>query len=111
QEYRLGAEIAGRGWLDYVQGVTQALGRAGHLVRGFDLRIESAVPLGSGLSSSAALEVALLRALREAFALRLDDREIALLGQRAENDFVGAPVGVMDQMAASLGDEQWALFL
>jgi galactokinase len=111
EEYRLGEEKPGRGWLDYVQGVTQVLRLAGHKLGGFDLRVESDVPLGSGLSSSAALEISLLRALREAFGLRLDDVEIALLGQKAENDFVGAPVGVMDQMASSLADERRALFL
>jgi galactokinase len=111
EEYRLGEEKPGRGWLDYVQGVTQSLRLAGHKLGGFDLRVESDVPLGSGLSSSAALEVSLLRALREAFGLRLDDVQIALLGQKAENDFVGAPVGVMDQMASSLADERRALFL
>ena len=75
-------------------------------------RIVSDVPLGSGLSSSAALEVA--RAARRCamlFGLALDDVRLAQLGQRAENDFVGAPVGVMDQMAASLADDRTALFL
>ena len=111
EEYRLGEEMPGRGWLDYVQGVTQVLQQAGHRLRGFDLRIDSDVPLGSGLSSSAALEVSLLRGLREAFGLEIDDIEIARAGQKAENDFVGAPVGIMDQMAASLADEGKALFL
>jgi len=110
-EYRIGAEEPGHGWLDYVQGVTEVLRLAGHKLRGFDLRIESDVPLGGGLSSSAALEVSLLRALREAFGLELDDVQLALAGQKAENDFVGAPVGVMDQMASSLADEKTALFL
>lgn len=110
-EYRLGEETPGRGWLDYVQGVTQVLARQGHRLGGFDLRIESDVPPGSGLSSSAALEVSLLRALREAFRLDLDDVKLALAGQKAENDFVGAPVGVMDQMASSLADATTALFL
>lgn len=109
--YVLGEERPTQGWLDYVQGVTRALGAAGHRFRGFDARIVSDVPLGSGLSSSAALEVSLLRALREAFSLPIDDVEIARLGQRAENDFVGAPVGIMDPMAASLCDEETALFL
>lgn len=109
--YELGAEARGRGWLDYVQGVTQAVLRDGHELRGFDLRIESDVPLGSGLSSSAALEVSVLRALRRAFALPIDDVQIARLGQRAENDLVGAPVGIMDQMASSLATEGTALFL
>ncbi|HTG36853.1 MAG TPA: galactokinase [Thermoanaerobaculia bacterium] len=110
-EYRLGDEEPGHGWLDYVQGVTEVLRLAGHKLRGFDLRIESDVPLGGGLSSSAALEVSLLRALREAFGLELDDVQLALAGQKAENDFVGAPVGVMDQMASSLADDKTALFL
>src|SRR5437868_7073235 len=64
--YTVGAETRAGDWLDYVQGVTWALREAGHAVAGFDLRLESDVPLGSGLSSSAALEVALLRALRSA---------------------------------------------
>jgi galactokinase len=111
EEYRLGEETPRRGWLDYVQGVTQVLQQAGHRLRGFDLRIESDIPLGGGVSSSAALEVSLLRGLREAFSLEIDDVELALAGQKAENDFVGAPVGVMDQMASSLADESTALFL
>jgi galactokinase len=111
EEYRLGEETPGRGWLDYIQGVTQVLARQGHRLGGFDLRIESDIPPGSGLSSSAALEVSLLRALREAFRLDLDDVKLALAGQKAENDFVGAPVGVMDQMASSLADTTTALFI
>jgi galactokinase len=111
EEYRLGEEEPGHGWLDYVQGVTEVLRKADYPLTGFDLRLESDVPLGSGLSSSAALEVSLLRALRQAFGLDLDDVRLALAGQKAENDFVGAPVGVMDQMASSLADESTALFL
>jgi galactokinase len=110
-EYRLGHEAPGRGWLDYVQGLTAALVTDGHAIGGFDLWVESDVPIGSGLSSSAALEVGVLRAIREAFGLVLDDVTIARLGQRAENDFVGARVGIMDQMAASLADEGTALFI
>src|SRR5438046_1065454 len=101
EEYALGAEARGRGWLDYVQGLTWALRADGALILGFDLRVASTVPIGAGLASSAALEVAVLRALRAAFRLPLDDVELALLGQRAENEFVGARVGVMAQMAAS----------
>ncbi len=111
ESYRLGGEAPGRGWLDYVQGVTRTLARDGLALRGFDARIDSAVPLGSGLSSSAALSVGLMRALRRAFALDLDDVRIARLGQRSENEFVGAQVGIMDPMAASLADEGTALFL
>jgi galactokinase len=109
--YRLGHEHRGDRWVDYVQGCTQALRRDGYALHGFNLVVASDVPLGSGLSSSAALEVALMRGLRELFDLALDDVCLAQIGQRAENDFVGAPVGVMDQMAASLADEHTALFL
>jgi galactokinase len=110
-EYALGQEQRGRGWLDYIQGVTWVLRQEGLAPGGFDLWLRSEVPPGSGLSSSAALEVALLRGLREAFGLGLDDVRIALLGQKVECDFVGAPVGVMDQMASSLAQGGTALFL
>jgi galactokinase len=110
-EYDLGAEARRGGWLDYVQGVTLALHSAGHVISGFEARISSNVPMGAGLSSSAALEVALLRALRTAFSLPLNDVEIARLGQAAEVDFVGVPVGIMDQMACSVGRPGRALFL
>ena len=111
REFTVGGEVVTKSWVDYVQGVTQAVARDGHVLGGFDLAIVSDVPLGSGLSSSAALEVAVLRALRDLFGLHVDDVRLAQLGQRAENDFVGAPVGVMDQMAASLADDRTALFL
>jgi galactokinase len=110
-EYAVGRESRRGAWIDYVQGVTSVLAREGHVVGGFDLRITSEVPVGGGLSSSAALEIALLRGLRELFGLDLDPVRMAQLGQRAENDFVGAPVGIMDQMAAALADEDTALFL
>jgi galactokinase len=109
--YTLGSEMPQRDWLDYVQGVTHVLAVDGHQVDGFQLRIQSDVPVGSGLSSSAALEISILRALREAFALSLSDTELARLGQRVETDFVGAPIGIMDQMACSLADHGHMLFL
>jgi galactokinase len=108
---RLGAERAGRGWLDYVQGVTFVLRRAGFRVKGVELDISSDIPAGGGLASSAALSVSLLRALREAFQLRLDDVALARLAQASEADFVGAPVGLMDPLAASLGTAGKALLI
>lgn len=111
EDYRIGEEARSGAWLDYLMGCTYALRTAGHTFAGAELQIESDVPLGSGLSSSAALEVAVLRGFREAFDLELDDTQLALLGHRAENEIVGAPVGVMDQLCSSLGVPGAALFL
>lgn len=109
--YVLGSEQPVHAWTDYVQGTTALLSRDNQRIGGFDAWIHSNVPVGSGLSSSAALLIALLRAVRAAFDLRLDDIQAALLAQRVENEFVGARVGVMDPLAASLADERSALFL
>ena len=111
EEYLLGSEQPRRDWLDYVQGVTQLLARDGHCLGGFDARIASNVPVGSGLSSSAALTVSLMRGLRAAFGLGIDDLQIARTAQRVENQFVGAQVGIMDPMVCSLGDDSHALFI
>jgi galactokinase len=109
--YELGSEARRNDWLDYVQGVTATLERSGLSVPGFDILIASTVPTGGGVSSSAALEIALLRALRAAGVLRIGDVESARVAQRAEVEFVGAPVGIMDPMACSLGRPGHALFL
>jgi galactokinase len=111
EEYELGSEATGRGWLDYVQGVTATLTQQGIVVPGFDVRIDSSIPLGAGVSSSAALEVSLLRALRVLLGLELDDVRLARMAQLVETEFVGVPVGIMDQMASSLGRDGEALFL
>lgn len=111
EQFALGSESAGRGWLDYLQGLTVALARRRIDLPGFDLHLTSTVPIGGGVSSSAALEISVLRALRARFALPLDDVTLAKVGRAAENDFVGAPVGIMDQMAASLGRDGEALFI
>jgi galactokinase len=110
-EYEIGRETRTGGWGDYIQGLTWVLASEGFAVGGFELHLTSDVPVGSGLSSSAALEVATLRALRAAFELSLSDVELARQAQRAEVEFVGAPVGIMDQMASSLAGEREALFL
>jgi len=107
----IGAETVTHTWLDYIQGVTFALRTVTTTLPGFDVRVESDVPLGSGLSSSAALEVSLMRGLRQLYDLRFDDVELARIAQRVETEFVGAPVGIMDQMVCSLGRPREALFL
>lgn len=110
-EYLLGEEKAAKRWTDYVQGVTQVLARENVAIRGFEVLIHSNVPMGAGLSSSAAFEVALLRGLNQLFSLGLDGKRIARLGQKVENDFVGARCGIMDQMVASLGVPGEAIFI
>ena len=115
-EYTVGREERGRGWVDRVQAITHVVRggtaeRRGRPITGFDARVRSDLPIGAGLASSAALAVALLRALREAFALRIDDRAIAVLAQRADHDFVGVRSGIMDQLVASLGRDGMPLLI
>jgi len=103
-----------RGWAAYPLGVAWALGRFGAdlaAVPGADLLIDSNVPVGAGLSSSAAIESAVAVALDEVWRLGLSRETLALVGQRAENDAVGAPTGIMDQSAALLGRQDAAVFL
>lgn len=91
------------GWAGYVAGVIWALRSAGHPVPGGALRIRSDVPIGSGLSSSAALECAVLGALTTAASVTIPRHEQARLAQRAENEYVGAPTGLLDQLAVLFG--------
>ena len=97
------------GWGDYVWGVVRAFAERGARMTGADLAVASDVPVGAGLSSSAALCVALVGALDTAFALGLDPRARAETAHRAECFFVGVPCGVMDQLASSLGERDHAL--
>ncbi len=98
-------------WTDHVIGPGSVLARDGLLAHGYDASVSSDVPIGAGLGSSGALAVAVLRGLRDAFGLDLDDVALARLAQRSENEFVGARSGIMDQLAASAGREGEALFI
>ncbi len=107
-----GLDVARQGdWLDYIAGCVWVLHQHGHPVPGIRAYLRSQVPMTGGLSSSAALEVATLRALRELYTLPLDDVQIALLAQQAEVEYVGVRCGIMDQMASSVGRLGYALFL
>jgi galactokinase len=99
------------GWASYAAGVVWAFRAAGHDVPGLDLLVDGRVPLGAGLSSSAALECAVAMALDGILALGLDRDRLAVLAQRAENDFVGAPTGMMDQLASLRCTAGHAIFL
>jgi galactokinase len=100
------------GWRAFVRGTAAELRRAGHALRGAVLRFGGDVPRGSGLSSSAALEVALaLALLAHSGAAEPDRRELARLCSRVENDWVGAQTGLLDQLAALFGREGHAIRL
>lgn len=100
-------------WADYVKGVVDELNKAGATIGGFDALIASNVPTGAGVSSSAALEVAAAQFVLSLYPHRLmvDAMGLARLCQRAENNFVGAPVGLLDQFSSIFGQAGHALFL
>jgi galactokinase len=100
-----------RGWTKYPLGVIWALQQRGITVPGMDLLLDSDVPLGAGLSSSHAIECAVISALNELTGAGLEAEEMVLATQRAENDFVGAPTGIMDQSASLRGAKDHAVFL
>lgn len=105
------APLTNTSWAAYPAGVVWALREAGHAVTGADVHLASTVPTGAGLSSSAALEVATALALNDLYELGLTGPELARIAQRAENDFVGVPCGIMDQTASACCTEGHALHL
>jgi galactokinase len=111
--YRTDAGLAGESELgrEYVEAVVEAFRAAGHAVPGLDVAVSSDVPIGAGLSSSAALECSVALAIDDLCDLGLPRHELAELAQRAENDFVGVPTGGMDQRASLLCTEGHALLL
>ena len=102
---------AAHAWYDYPAGVAWALQEAGQALRGLDATLDGTVPLGGGLSSSAALEVATALALLAASEADVPPRDLALLCRRAENEYVGANTGIMDQFISLFGRADHALFL
>lgn len=98
-------------WARYVAGVVWILASRGFVLPGADVLIDSDVPIGGGLSSSAALEVAIGKAFTSVAGAKIDPKDLALAGQKAEHDFVGAKVGIMDQLTATLGRQQHALLI
>ncbi|GAA0356607.1 galactokinase [Microbispora corallina] len=99
------------GWARYPVGVVWVMRERGLPVGGADIVMDGDVPAGAGLSSSAALEVCAALALNDLYDLGLERMELARIGQKAENDFVGMPCGIMDQAASALSQEGHALFL
>lgn len=89
--------------IEYLKGVVWALQEAGHHLKGFEGVMSGDVPIGAGLSSSAALELAVMCALASVSALEWDAKQMALLAQKAENHWVGVSSGIMDQMISATG--------
>jgi len=104
-------ENLGHGWSEYVKGMTKMLQNAGHALSGWEGVLTSDIPIGSGLSSSAALEMAVGAAFAAVSGFRFDGIEMARLGQRAENEWVGARTGIMDQMISANGKAGFALLI
>lgn len=104
-------ETTPHSFASYIFGCIRLLQLEGHTIPPLNVYVTSTVPIGSGLSSSAALEVATLRALRSLLNLPIDDVQIAQLGQQAEIQYAGVVCGIMDQMASSLADTEHLLFL
>jgi galactokinase len=101
----------GHGWAEYLKGVAWALDRAGYRFSGWEGAITTDVPIGAGLSSSAALELATLRAFAAASNLPWDTKQMAGLARRAENEWVGVSCGIMDQLVAAEGRDGHALLI
>ena len=101
----------GSEWIDYVAGVAWAMASEGHEISGADLLIDGDVPLASGLSSSAAIEMSVALALCDVSGCTWSPVEMAWLGQRVEREWIGIQGGVMDQYTATMGREGHALLL
>jgi galactokinase len=99
------------GWIDYVKGIFWVLDRWGASLRGVDAYVWGNIPLESGLSSSAAFEVSLIRGIDSLFDLGLSPLDMAKLAQKAENDYVGVKCGLMDQFVSVFGKKDKAIFL
>ncbi|ALM75093.1 galactokinase [Thermococcus barophilus] len=98
-------------WIDYVKGIYKVLFEAGFRLRGIRGRISGNLPIGAGLSSSASFELAIMQFLNEVYNLEISREDMALFAQKAENEFVGIPCGIMDQFVIALGKKGHAVFI
>jgi len=100
-----------KGWPNYILGVADQLQKRGYTLGGFNLYIDGDVPLGAGLSSSAAVECATAYALDQLFSLSVAQLDLALIAQKAEHVFAGVSCGIMDQFASVFGKKDHAILL
>lgn len=110
-EFSLDDLQRGQGWLEYLKGMAQTLQQAGYTLRGWEGVMAGDVPIGAGLSSSAATEMAVARAFMAVSGFDWDPVRMAAAGQRCENEWIGVNSGIMDQMASALAQAGQALFL
>jgi galactokinase len=109
--FELHSLTRGSDWIEYAKGVTNELLKAGYALKGFDAVMTGDVPRGAGLSSSAAVELAIARAFAAVSGFEWDAPKMARLAQKAENEWVGVNCGIMDQMASAACKAGHALFL
>jgi len=98
-------------WVNYPKGVMWILKKQGYEFSGVDIFLDSNLPVGAGLSSSAAIEMATLNAVASVNGINIDKKTMARLGQKAENEFVGVRCGIMDQFTSALGKKEHAILL
>lgn len=98
-------------WVNYLLGVFNAIQESGKKISGLQIAFSSTIPMGSGLSSSAALECGFAYILNQIFDLNLSKKELALIGQKSEHTFVGVKCGIMDQFASVFGKEHQVIML
>jgi len=98
-------------WVNYLLGVFNAIQESGKEIGGLEIAFSSTIPMGSGLSSSAALECGFAYILNEVFNLNLTKKELALIGQQSEHTFVGVKCGIMDQFASVFGKKHQVIML
>ncbi len=110
-DFKLDSLLKGEGWVEYLKGVAHELQVAGYKLKGWEGLMAGDVPIGAGLSSSAAVELATARAFGCASGFEWDPVKMAKIGQRAENHWVGVNCGIMDQMASAASRAGHALFL
>lgn len=101
----------GKEWFNYPLGAISQLLHEGHLISGLDMLFYGDLPVGAGLSSSASIEIATLYALNEIFQLNISRPDMATMGKKVENEFIGVNSGIMDQFAVAMGKKDQALLL
>lgn len=102
---------SGKEWFNYPLGVINEVADLGHTISGMEMLFAGNLPIGSGLSSSASIEVLTTFALNEMFGLGISKKDIAILSRKVENEFIGVNCGIMDQFAVAMGQEHHAILL